>query len=79
MDSLTYIKRRLNATYKRLMLVELSHIELACNVKTIKLLTHSEAMDLCDLIESVKKDGWSISNRHADDLILKVKKYCKKH
>lgn len=79
MDSLTYIKRRLNATHRTLMLVELSHIELACNVKTIKSLTHNEAMDLCNLIDSTKKDGWTISNRHADNLILKVKKYCKKH
>lgn len=79
MDALTYLKRRLTATYnKHLLLPELSHIELACTVTTIRQLSKSEAMDLVSLVESVKHPGWTIVNRHAENLILKIKKYAKK-
>ena len=78
MDSLTYIKRRLTATYRHLLLAELSHIELACSISTIKQLSKNEAMDLVSLIESVKHPNWTIVNRNADNLIIKIKKYAKK-
>lgn len=60
------------------MLAELSHLELACTVSTIKQLTKNEALDLMSLVESVKHPNWTIVNRNADSLILKIKKYCKK-
>lgn len=79
MDSLTYIKRRVNATYQFLLLPELSHLELACTVKIIKSLTKEESIKLTRLIETVKHPDWTIVNRNADNLILKIKKYSKKY
>ena len=79
MDSLTYIKRRVNATYQFLLLPELSHLELACTVKTIKSLTKEESIKLTRLIETVKLPDWTIVNRNADNLILKIIKYSKKY
>lgn len=78
MDSISYIKRRISATYQFLLLPELSHIELACTVKTIKALSQNETKDLISLIETVKHPKWTIVNRNADSLILKIKKYAKK-
>ena len=78
MDSLTYIKRRVNATYQFLLLPELSHLELACTVKNIKSLTKEESIKLTRLIETVKQPDWTIVNRNADNLILKILKYSKK-
>lgn len=78
MDSLTYIRKRLGATYRQLLLTELSHIEMACDVKTIKQLSKGESVDLINMIETVKRPDWTIANRHADTLILKIKRYSKK-
>ncbi len=79
MNSITYIKRRINATYQFLLITELSHLELACTVKTIKSLTKNESTQLCNLIETVKHQDWTILNRNADNLLLKIQKYSKKN